>query len=179
MRCAQCGFETPSGSAFCARCGSRLQAARPASQREFTLVRIWPSWWMLARQFFVAALLAGLGVYLVLMRKEQWHLVPVVWLLAVVFVGIAWITRRATSWSLTSERLIERRGILVTRQRQLELADIRSVEIDRRFIQKLLGIGDVTVASAASADFAIRMTSVSDPARIAEMIRQARLKRLA
>lgn len=133
---------------------------------------------MFKRPLVIAAILAGAGVYLLIVRRDEWRYVPIAWLSAAAVVGLIWVERRARSWSLTSERLIERTGIFFSRQRQLELVDIRSVEIDRRFSQKLLGIGDITVASAASTDFAIRMTGVRDPAQTAETIRQARLKRL-
>jgi uncharacterized membrane protein YdbT with pleckstrin-like domain len=89
------------------------------------------------------------------------------------------IARRSLSWSLTSERLIERRGLFSSNRREIELADIRSVEVDQRFIQRLLGLGNITVASAASADFLIRLEDISNPDAIAEQLRQARLKRLA
>jgi len=46
-------------------------------------------------------------------------------------------------------------------------------------LQRLFGLGDVTVASAASAEFLIRLENIPDPERVAEMLRQARLKRLA
>jgi membrane protein YdbS with pleckstrin-like domain len=61
----------------------------------------------------------------------------------------------------------------------LELADIRSVEVERRFLPRMFGLGDVTVASAASRDFMIRLEAVANPEAIAETVRQARLKRLA
>ncbi len=75
--------------------------------------------------------------------------------------------------------MIERRGFLSQRRREVELADIRSVEVSQSFFQRILGIGDVVVSSAASADFLIRMQNVSDPEGIAETIRRARLRRLA
>jgi uncharacterized membrane protein YdbT with pleckstrin-like domain len=179
MRCTQCGVEAPQGATFCARCGTRMNTVKPAAQREYALMRVWPSWWKFTRPFVFATILAGAGAYVFMLPREDWRFAPIAWAGAAALILLAFVARRATSWSLSSERLIERRGIFFTRQRQLELVDIRSVEIDRRFLQKLMGIGDVTVASAASADFAIRMTSVHDPERTAETIRQARLKRLA
>jgi uncharacterized membrane protein YdbT with pleckstrin-like domain len=74
---------------------------------------------------------------------------------------------------------VERRGLIAKRKREMELADIRSVEVSQRFIQRLIGLGDVTIASAASADYAIRLNDIRDPEPAAETIRLARLKRLA
>ena len=65
------------------------------------------------------------------------------------------------------------------RKREMELADIRSVEVSQRFVQRLIGLGDVTIASAASADYAIRLHDIRSPEPAAETIRLARLKRLA
>jgi len=42
-----------------------------------------------------------------------------------------------------------------------------------------LGIGNVMIASAESSDLIIKLCDVPDPEGIAEMLRQARLKRLA
>ena len=61
----------------------------------------------------------------------------------------------------------------------MELADIRSVEVSCRVMQRMLGLGNVTIASAASADYAIRLHDIRDPENAAETIRKARLKRLA
>jgi membrane protein YdbS with pleckstrin-like domain len=98
---------------------------------------------------------------------------------AILIIALAALHRRYTSWSLTSDRLIERRGLLASHRREMELADVRSIEVDRSFPQRLLGIGNVMIASAASIDFMIKLQDVPDPERVAEMLRQARLKRLA
>ena len=100
-------------------------------------------------------------------------------LLAALIFGLVSIVRSHTSWSLTSDRLIERRGFLARRRREMELADVRSIEVDRSLTQRMLGLGNVAVASAASADFMIRLFDIPDPERVAEILRQARLKRLA
>jgi uncharacterized membrane protein YdbT with pleckstrin-like domain len=56
---------------------------------------------------------------------------------------------------------------------------MRSVEVSQRFFQRLIGLCDVTIASSASADYAIRLNDIRDPESSAETIRLARLKRLA
>ncbi len=76
-------------------------------------------------------------------------------------------------------RLIERRGLLASHRREMELSDVRSIEVDRSVMQRMLGLGTVTIASAASTDFMIRLYDIPDPERVAEILRQARLKRLA
>ena len=89
------------------------------------------------------------------------------------------LRRHFISWSLTSERVIENKGILARHRREMELADVRSVDVERRFMQRAMGLGDIVIASAASADYAIKLYDVPDPEGVAETLRRARLKRLA
>jgi uncharacterized membrane protein YdbT with pleckstrin-like domain len=152
---------------------------RPETKREFALAKIAPSWWRFASSFVAAIILAALAVAVLYGNRRGWPLAALLIALSWTMVALAVMARHGINWSLTSERLIERRGVLNQRRREVELADIRSVEVDRRFLQRLIGIGNVVVSSAASADFTIRLEAVADPEHIAETLRKARLKRLA
>jgi membrane protein YdbS with pleckstrin-like domain len=179
MRCPQCGFEAAQGAAFCSRCGARLLTPRPASQREYALVRILPSWWHFIREITLAALLASGGLFVLFASQIDFRAGLGLIAAAAFIVTLATLHRRYTSWSLTSDRLIERRGLLASHRREMELADVRSIEVDRSLGQRMLGIGNVMIASAASADFMIKLSDIPEPERVAEVLRQARLKRLA
>jgi uncharacterized membrane protein YdbT with pleckstrin-like domain len=179
MRCPQCGCEAVQGATFCSRCGTRLFSPRPAAPREYALVRIFPSWWHFTREILLAVALVCGGLYVLFAAPIDFRIGIGVIAAAVLTIASATLRRRNTSWSLTSDRLIERRGLVASHRREMELADVRSIEVDRSFAQRLLGIGNVMIASAASADFMIKLWDVPDPERVAEMLRQARLKRLA
>jgi len=179
MRCPQCGNDTQQGAAFCSRCGARMYAPKPAAVREYALAQFRPSLWHYARGFFTGAVLIAIGATLLYIKFE-----PIQAGFAVIGVGaltfiVTMIRSRTISWSLTSDRLIEKRGLLASRRREMELADIRSVEVDKRVGQRMIGLGDVTIASAASADYAIRLNDIGAPDETAETIRKARLKRMA
>jgi uncharacterized membrane protein YdbT with pleckstrin-like domain len=177
MRCPQCSFETIQGAAFCSRCGARLFPTQAGTRREYALIRIRPSWWHFLREIVLVAGLASAGLYALFVLDLR----AGVGLFAAsgLTIAVAVLRRRYTNWSLTSDRLIERRGLLTSHRREMELADVRSIEVGRSLFQRLAGIGEVTIASAASADFMIKLQAVPDPESIAEMLRQARLKRLA
>ncbi|HYK66149.1 MAG TPA: PH domain-containing protein [Patescibacteria group bacterium] len=183
MRCPQCGNDSQQGAAFCARCGTRLFAPKPASVREYALAQFRPSLWYYANGFLVGGVVIAIGARL-LYGKVQQAQVPVQVGFAIVGVGVlifivTMIRARTVSWNLTSDRLIEKRGLVASRKREMELSDIRSVEVAKRVFQRMFGLGDVTIASAASADYAIRLNDIYDPDEAAETIRKARLKRLA
>jgi uncharacterized membrane protein YdbT with pleckstrin-like domain len=179
MRCPQCGTEAQQGAAFCSRCGTRLYAPKPADVREYMLARVRPSLWYYANSFLVGGALIAAGAYMLWVNHDLWQAgFGLTSVGALIFIA-AIATSRAVSWSVTSDRIIERRGILSSRRREMELADIRSVEVNKRFAQRLLGLGDVSIASAASADFTIHLHDISGPDAFAETVRKARLKRLA
>ena len=98
---------------------------------------------------------------------------------SIILVGLAVCARRGVTWSLTSDRLIERRDLFASSRQEMELTDVRSIEVFRSLLQRLLGLGTVAVASAASAEFLIIMSDIRDPQHVADTVRQARLKRLA
>jgi uncharacterized membrane protein YdbT with pleckstrin-like domain len=179
MRCPQCGNDNQQGAAFCSRCGTRLFAPKPASVREYSLAQFRPSLWYYANGFLVGGVFIAIGGRLLYLKFQ-----PIQIGFAIVGVGVliflvTMIRARTVSWSLTSDRLIEKRGLVASRRREMELADIRSVEVGKRVFQRMFGLGDVTIASAASADYAIRLNDIYDPDDAAETIRKARLKRLA
>ena len=179
MRCLQCGFEAIANATFCSRCGARITTPRPETKHEYALTRILPSWWHFARGLVLVAIIFAVGLYRINApqsdRRIGWLLIA----MAAAIMGLVHLARRYTSWSLTSDRLIERRGLLSSRRREMELADVRSIEVNRSLVQRIMGLGNVGVASAASADFMIRLLDIPDPDRVAEILRQARLKRLA
>lgn len=179
MRCAQCGAETPPGAAFCSRCGTRVIQPRPAAVREYALSRILPSWWHFTGKLAFAIVLFAVGIWALGAPKGDARAGALLIAGGAAVLGLTGLIRRNTSWSLTSDRLIERRGLLASRRREMELADVRSIEVSQSLMQRMLGLGDVMIASAASAEFLIRLSDIPAPEEVAEMLRQARLKRLA
>jgi membrane protein YdbS with pleckstrin-like domain len=156
-----------------------MMMPRPETRHEYALTRILPSWWHFTGHLVFIAILVGIGLVALAMPPHGFMLAGIAFALAALILVLVSLVRRHTSWSLTSDRLIERRGLLAQRRREMELADVRSIEVDRSLTQRMLGLGNVAVASAASADFMIRLFDIPDPERVAEILRKARLKRLA
>ncbi|HLJ43541.1 MAG TPA: PH domain-containing protein [Candidatus Binataceae bacterium] len=179
MRCPQCGSDSAPDAQFCARCGTRLLQPKPADKREYALMRVNPAWWHFIGAILSCCVLIVAGFIVQLNSTNFRHLgLPLLGLGAIGLLSTA-LRRHFISWSLTSERVIENKGILARHRREMELADVRSVDVERRFMQRAMGLGDIVIASAASADYAIKLYDVPDPEGVAETLRRARLKRLA
>jgi uncharacterized membrane protein YdbT with pleckstrin-like domain len=154
-------------------------APKPSAVREYALATFRPSLWYYANGFLVGGILIAAGGRLLYVKFQPIQVAFAVIALGVLTWLVTMIRARTVNWSLTSDRLIEKRGLVASSRREMELADIRSVEVDKRVFQRMFGLGDITIASAASADYAIRLNDIEDPDLAAETIRKARLKRMA
>jgi len=179
MRCPQCGSNSAPDAQFCRRCGTRLYEPKPADKREYALMRVHPAWWHFVGAIVICCFFIVAGFACEVAKPSARAFGLVLMMLGAAGFAQTALRRRFISWSLTSERVIENTGILARHRREMELADVRSVDVERRFMQRAMGLGNIIIASAASADYAIRLYDVPDPEGVAETLRRARLKRLA
>jgi hypothetical protein len=136
------------------------------------------SWWHFVREFiFAAAMLAG-GFFLLSTAKGFAVYGALLTLGGLALIGLSIFVRNRISWSLTSDRLIENHDLFTKAKREMELTDIRSIDVSRSVRQRLCSVGTVAVVSGATAQFMILMTDIRNPEEVAHIIRQARLKRL-
>src|SRR6266404_888549 len=143
MRCPQCGTESHPQAAFCARCGARLLEPKPASVREYGIAMIRRSYWYYMGQLITGAILTTAGVAIAFKGPQAHVLALALMVIGIVTWAIIPIAHRSVLWRITSDRLMEQRGILATTRREVELQDIRSIEVSRRIRQRLTGLGDV------------------------------------
>ena len=55
-------------------------------------------------------------------------------------------------------------------ERELFMRDIRSIDIDQSLLGRMVGIGDITIATAASADAVESVEGVPNPQHIRDLI---------
>jgi membrane protein YdbS with pleckstrin-like domain len=159
INCPECGKQISTSAAACPNCGFPLAekqaatgAAPPGSDELLMDVR--PSWW---------------GYF--------WHLF---FFFLIVPPIIAWWKRGATVLRVYPGRIVLERGRLSKCIREFMIQDIRSVDIDQSFMDRMVGIGDLTIATAAAADSSEKIESIPAPQRVRDLIlaeRQARAGR--
>ncbi|MGD1018235.1 MAG: PH domain-containing protein [Verrucomicrobiia bacterium] len=147
--CPECGKEVSTAAAACPYCGfpvaSQLpQPAQPAAVSDKLLAEVRPSWW----QFFW---------YLVFC----WLIVP--WI-------VAWCRRRSVVLRIYPGRIVLERGLLSKSYRELIIRDIRSVEIDQSLLARMVGIGDLTISSAARVDADEEIEGIPNPKAVRDLI---------
>jgi hypothetical protein len=68
-------------------------------------------------------------------------------LLAVVFFAVRWFRYATTVFAVTTDRLIRQRGILSRDYKELQLVEVRGVDVRQSLGQRLLGYGTVIVTA--------------------------------
>lgn len=92
--------------------------------------------------------------------------------LGLILVALALLRRRTTRYQVTADRVIARAGIIGKCRREVLLADVLAVELRQGVIGRLVGIGDVHVATAATGGVEIDLAGVRQPAEVLAVIRR-------
>jgi len=149
ISCPECGREVSDAAPACPACGYPVAAAQrsssePTSPSSELLVEVRPSWWGYFWHLFFF-----------------WLIVPPV---------MAWWKRATVVLKVYPGRLTIERGMFSKSFREFLVRDIRSVDIDQSFMARVVGIGDLSISTAATTDASERINGVSDPHGIRDLI---------
>lgn len=118
----------------------------------------------------VAAAVAGLVTSLVGDEVS----VPIVVAVAVagllLVVGVGFVRRVGTTFTVSTRRVHVTRGILARQVIETRISRIQSTTTRQSTLQRLLGVGDVVLDSAGGEDDEIRFLGVRHPSRVARAV---------
>ena len=147
IECPECRKPVSTEAQTCPNCGypiaeklaqdPALGTATPQPGSTELLAEVRPSWWGYFWHLFFF-----------------WLIVPPI---------IAYFRRNATVLRIFPDRLALTRGLMSKCYRDYNPRDIRSIDIDQSFFQRMVGIGDITISTAASAEGAEQIKSIPDP----------------
>ena len=149
IACPECGREVSSSAPACPACGYPVAADQkvspePTSASSEVLAEIRPSWW---------------GYF--------WHLF-FFWLLVPPF--IAWWKRASIALRIHPGRVTVERGMFSKCFREFRARDIRSIDIDQSFFDRMLGIGDLSISTAATTDASEQLKGIPRPHDVRDLI---------
>ena len=89
---------------------------------------------------------------------------------AAMLISLWFLDSFTTQLRITNKRSILRRGILAKRTREVRHSDVRLLQVDQSFFQRLLKVGRVSLASAGHGEVEIMVDGLKDPQHIKETI---------
>ena len=146
IKCPECAGQVSTEAAACPSCGYPIAAKnQPQSvHNDALLLEVRPSWW----NYF-------------------WHL-AFAWL--IVPAVIAWRRRRAEVVHVYGDRVTIQRGVFTRSSRALFIRDIRSIDVDQSLWGRILGVGNLTISTAATVDADEELHGVPNPQAIRDLI---------
>lgn len=104
-------------------------------------------------------------------------------LLAILTLGIWWlilfIKKRLANvrYELTSKRINIRKGLFSTTENQVDLMRVNDISVEQSFLGKIFNFGTVTLYATDVTHPELRMTGISEPSNVKQMILDAVEKR--
>ncbi len=185
MHCRACGQENPTESRFCNRCGAELTdpgttapQASPIAEVEDLLFVLRPTFFFVGLRYVIAVLLCGGGIWLYQYWVDRYPDAVIPWwgLLAAAIIFfipalIAHVQRSREIYTLTNHKIEFTYGILSKIRRNIPLNKVQDVTVTRSLSERLLGIGDILIDSAAVTG-KIPLRNVRHPEKYADVILQ-------
>lgn len=100
-------------------------------------------------------------------------------LLCLVVVGLVlfaiwWLKCKGTTLTVTDERVRLRKGILSKSITEVWHQDVRNVQLEQTFFQRIFGVGTIGISSAGQNEIEVNVSGIPDPERVKELIDQHR-----
>jgi membrane protein YdbS with pleckstrin-like domain len=154
FNCPECGQPVSTEAHTCPHCGfpiAEKYAQQPApdgtaatAQAAEPLAEVRSSWWSYFWYFFFFFLI-----------------VPPI---------IAIFRRKGTVLQVFPDRIRLTRGLMSKSYRDYKPRDIRSIDIDQRLLQRMVGIGDLSISTAAASEATEQILSIPDPQGVRDLI---------
>ncbi len=112
-------------------------------------------------------------------NQPVWFVITCVLCLVIVglFIFAVWYLKcKGTTLTVTNDRTTCRRGILSKSITEVWHQDIRNVQLDQTFFQRVFDVGTIGISSAGQAGLEIKVAGIPQPERIKDLIDAHRRK---
>ena len=82
-----------------------------------------------------------------------------------------WLESRFTTLEVTNRRTRLRHGIVSRKTSEVRHRDVRNLQVDQNFLDRLLGVGTIAISSAGQDDLEIVVPGIVHPEKIAAVVR--------
>ncbi len=96
----------------------------------------------------------------------------ITFLVIAAIVGYWMLLSQFTTLTVTDNRTIYQEGIVSRETSEVQHDDVRNIQLDQSFVQRLLKVGDIAISSSGQDDLEVVAKRLPNPARINELIRE-------
>ena len=139
-----------------------------------SMFRNHPLWFVIVFLFPICgfALMVYLGLTSHLLAGVYAFAIPIA--ISLLTYGVWLFEIKGTTLTITNDRSTLRKGLLSKRVSEVWHQDVRNVQLDQSFLQRILGVGRIGISSAADAGKEIDVNGMPDPEKIKGIIDQHR-----
>lgn len=91
---------------------------------------------------------------------------------AALYAAYRWLQSISTTLKVTTERTIVVRGLISQSTNEVQHDDVRNIQCDRNFLERMFNYGDIALSSSGQDDMEIVVHDIPDPLGIIEIIRK-------
>lgn len=108
-------------------------------------------------------------------RNHPFGFILCLLLIAAVGLGLLifliwWFRCMGTTLTVTDQKTTLRKGILAKNLNEVYHSDVRSIQVNQSFFQRLFGVGSIGISSAGQASIEIVADGIPDPGHVREII---------
>lgn len=85
-----------------------------------------------------------------------------------------WIDIHFTSYRITTQRIIVRQGWIAKYQNEIWIKDMRGANLTQGIWQRIIGVGNISIGTAATAGAEICMKGIANPQKVVDQINKLR-----
>ena len=192
IACPDCGRDVSTIAAACPHCGrpspagtQPVAAAAVTHVAEETLWRGRPAWTvLLGRLLAIVLIVVALQVIVRFAAASSndlettanavrfgWLATAAILLIGGIYFAIALLRLRSILYTVTNQRVMIESGLLSKSLGEIDLRYVDDTQFVQTVVQRMLGIGDVTIVSSDKTSPVYVLRGIRDPRRIRELIR--------
>lgn len=100
-----------------------------------------------------------------------WVITAILTLVQAIALVVAWMRLRSTMYTVTNQRVLIEQGIFSKTVGEIDLRYVDDSSFTQTFVERLLGIGSVTMISSDKTSPQFTLRSITDPRGVRELIR--------
>jgi uncharacterized membrane protein YdbT with pleckstrin-like domain len=92
--------------------------------------------------------------------------------IGIIFIIRAILARNTTHYLLTNKRATSKWGIIARHSSEVELQDIRNIYSEQSAMERILGLGNIEIASAGTSGAEVVFAGISDHQKVRDIIKR-------